>query len=90
MSTCQTSRRSCARRARSGAGSSWPSNVGGRGAGTAGGSPLWGLEQAHMEDIMQAGALRELQAVRNLADALQHLERPGVARTKPSLGLGLE
>jgi hypothetical protein len=43
-----------------------------------------------MEDIMQADALRKLQAVRNLADVFQHLERPGIAGTKLTLGPGIE
>ena len=39
---------------------------------------------------MQMGALRKLEAVHHLADALQHLERTGVARAKLFLGAGLE
>jgi len=49
-----------------------------------------GLQQPHMEDIMQTGALRKLEAVRHLADALQHLEQTGVARAKLPFGAGLE
>ena len=49
-----------------------------------------GLQQPHMEDIMQTGVIRKLEAVRHLADALQHLERTGVARAKLPFGAGLE
>ena len=51
---------------------------------------MWGLQQPHMEDIMQMGTLRKLEAVRHLADALQHLERTGVVRAKLPFGTGLK
>ena len=54
------------------------------------GDTFVGLQQPHMEDIMQMGALRKLEAVHHLADALQHLERTGVARAKLPFGAGLE
>jgi hypothetical protein len=48
------------------------------------------LQQAHVEDVMETGALQQLQAVGNLADAFQHTERPGVARAQLALGTGVE
>jgi hypothetical protein len=33
-----------------------------------------------MEDIVEAGALQKLQAVRDTADALQHAKGPGIVR----------
>ena len=48
------------------------------------------LEQAHMEDVMQSSAGRKLQPVGNPANALQHLEWPGVARAKLPFGLGFQ
>ena len=48
------------------------------------------LEQAHMEDVMQSSAGYKLQLVGNPANALQHLERPGVARAKLPFCLGLQ
>ena len=49
-----------------------------------------GLQQPHMEDILQTVTLWKLEAVRHLADELQHLERTGVARAKLPFGMGLE
>ena len=48
------------------------------------------LEQAHMEDVMQSSAGRKLQPVGNPANALQHLERPRVARAKLPFCPGLQ
>ena len=48
------------------------------------------LEQAHMEDIMQSSAGQKLQLVGNPANALQHLEWPGVARAKLPFCPGLQ
>jgi hypothetical protein len=39
-----------------------------------------------MEDIVEAGALQKLQAVRDTADALQHAKGPGIVRPKLVLG----
>jgi hypothetical protein len=48
------------------------------------------LQQAHVEDVVETGALGQLQAVGNVADAFQHAERPGVARAQLALGAGVE
>jgi hypothetical protein len=48
------------------------------------------LQQAHVEDVVETGALWQLQAVGNLADAFQHAERPGVAGAQLALGAGVE
>ena len=37
------------------------------------------LEDADVEDVVNAGAVRKLKAVGDVADAFQHLERPGIA-----------
>ena len=48
------------------------------------------LEQAHIEDVMQSSVDQKLQPVGNPANALQHLERPGVARAKLPFCPGLQ
>ena len=40
------------------------------------------LEDADVEDVVNAGAVRKLKAVGDVADAFQHLERPGIARAQ--------
>jgi hypothetical protein len=39
-------------------------------------SPVVLLEQPDMEDVMEAGALWQLELVRDVAHALEYLERP--------------
>ena len=41
-----------------------------------------GLEDAHVEDIVYVGVLRQRQAVRDVAHSFQHLKGPGVSRTE--------
>jgi hypothetical protein len=52
--------------------------------------PFIGLELANVKDVVKTRAGRELKTVGHSADALQHLEGPGVARTELALGLGDE
>jgi len=52
--------------------------------------PLVRLEEADMEDVVQAGALRKLELVGHRPDALPHLEGPGAARPKLALGAWLQ
>jgi hypothetical protein len=47
------------------------------------------LEQAHV-DIMQVSTFQKVQPVGNPTNALQHLERAGVARTKLPFGPRLQ
>ena len=39
-----------------------------------------------MEDVVDTGAVGQLETVRHLANALQHLKRPSIARAKLLLG----
>jgi len=41
-----------------------------------------GLEEADVEDIMVAGSVRQAKTISDVADMVQHLERPGVARAQ--------
>jgi hypothetical protein len=43
-----------------------------------------------MEDVVDAGAFWELEAVSNAPNALQHLERASVARPQLALGSGVK
>jgi len=52
--------------------------------------PLVRLEEADMEDVVQAGALRKLESVGHRPDALRHLEGTGEARPKLALGARLQ
>jgi hypothetical protein len=45
-----------------------------------------GLQQANMEDVVNACTRRQLQTVGERTDALQHTKRPGVARAQLALG----
>ena len=49
-----------------------------------------GLQQPHMEDIVEAGPLRMLQTIGHLANALDHLERASVAGAELTLWTALQ
>jgi hypothetical protein len=49
-----------------------------------------GFQRPHMEDVVDAGAFWELEAVSNAPNALQHLERASVARPQLALGSGVK
>ena len=49
-----------------------------------------GLQQPHMEDIVEARPLWKLQAIGHLPDALDHLERTCVSRAELALGTALQ
>jgi hypothetical protein len=48
------------------------------------------LEDADVEDIVDAGALRQVETVRDGAHAFDDLERPSVPRCKLAFGVGHE
>jgi hypothetical protein len=48
------------------------------------------LQQAHVEDIMDVGALEQLEAVGHRTNLFLNTERPGVARSHLAFGAGVE
>ena len=48
------------------------------------------LQETNVEDVVDAGVLRQLEAVRDTANAFQHLERTSIARTQLALSPRVE